>query len=72
METTELFEVTYSCETADGGTGFGCESIFCTCEHDAEVIFKVIQGSPDYFDFNPIDKDQKRIVAYSGQTIYLD
>lgn len=72
MEPEEFYEIAYSCETEDGGTGFGCESIFCTCEFDAEVIFKLIQDDPERFDFNPINKGQKRLVSYKGQTVYLD
>lgn len=68
----ELFEIAYSCETKDGGTGFGCESIFCTCEFDAEAIFKLVQENPNLFDFSPIDEGQKRLVSYNGKAIYLD
>jgi len=68
----ETFEIAYSCETKDGGTGFGCETIACSCEVDAEAIFKLIQECPERFDFAPIDEGQKRLVSYNGQTIYLD
>jgi len=69
---SELVEISYKCETKDGGSGFGCASIFCDNAVDAETIFKLIQEYPERFDFEPIDKGEKRLVQYMDQTVYLD
>ena len=72
----ETYTITYSCETKDGGTGFGEGNIICDNPIDAETVFRLIQEQPEAFDFEPIDEGEKRLVSLKGQkrtkTIYLD
>jgi len=68
----EKYEIYYSCETKDGGTGFGCDSIVCTNEIDCKAIFDFIVAHPENFDFAPVDKGQKRLVSALDKTVYLD
>lgn len=64
--------VTYSCETADGKTGFGSSQIICDNEIDAEAVFDLILQFPNKFDFADIEPGQKRLVHYKTASTYLD
>ena len=68
----DAITVTYSCETKDGGTGFGCDRIVCTNPVDAEAVFDAICEHPERFDFAPIEPGQKRLVQWHNTTRYLD